>query len=73
MPHLRLKFSVKNIGVTATETGTIFASVCCSCGSAFLKLLTATETNLVAPVPAAVATRQFGGKSPNLSSKSAKK
>ena len=30
----------------------------CSCGSAFLKPLTATETNLVA---VAVATRQFGG------------
>ena len=34
----------------------------CSCGSAFLKPLTATERNLVAPVPVAVATRQFLGK-----------
>ena len=31
----------------------------CSCGSAFLKPLTATATNLVGPVPVAVATSQF--------------
>ena len=57
-PLLQLMASVKYLSVTATATGTHFClCLCCSCscGSAFLKSLTATETNLVAPVQVAVA------------------
>ena len=67
MPLLQLMVLVKYLGVTLTAARTNFSHVFCSCigGSAFLKPFTATETNLVAPVAVAVATRQFGRKIAN--------
>ena len=65
MPLLQLMVLVKYLGVTATATGTDFAHVFLAVAVAALPFsshLTATKTNLVTPVPVAVATRQFGRK-----------
>ena len=65
MPLLQLTVLVKCLGVTAAATGTDFAYVFVAVAFAALPFsshLTATKTNLVTPVPVAVASRQFGRK-----------